>query len=151
MFRGVNTINLDAKGRMAMPARYRDRLVEEFGGKLVVTIDPMAKCLLVYPVDIWEEIQKKVEMMSTTNPVTRRFQRLLIGYAADVELDSSGRMLLPQKLRDYAALDKQIQLAGQGKNFELWSGENWNAENEAWQSDLSSGKELPEELLDLSL
>lgn len=151
MFRGVNTINLDAKGRMAMPARYRDRLVDEFGGKLVVTIDPMAKCLLVYPVDIWEEIQKKVEMMSTTNPVTRRFQRLLIGYAADVELDSSGRMLLPQKLRDYAALDKQIELAGQGKKFELWSGENWNAENEAWQSDLSSGKELPEELLDLSL
>lgn len=151
MFRGVNTINLDAKGRMAMPVRYRERLVEEFGGRLVVTIDPMAKCLLVYPLDTWEIIQKKVEAMSTTNPVTRRYQRLIIGYANDFELDSNGRMLLPQKLREYAGLDKQAALVGQGKKLELWSEENWNAEHVAWDLDFSSDEKLPEELLNLSL
>lgn len=147
MFRGVNTINLDAKGRIALPVRYRDRLTEEFGGRLVVTIDPMSKCLLIYPLDTWEAIQKKVEAMSTTNPATRRFQRLIIGYANDFELDSNGRMLLPQKLREYAGLDKQAALVGLGKKLELWSEENWDAQHEPFALD----EELPEELLNLSL
>lgn len=147
MFRGVNTINLDTKGRIALPVRYRDRLTEEFGGRLVVTIDPMSKCLLIYPLDTWEGIQKKVEAMSTTNPATRRFQRLIIGYANDFELDSNGRMLLPQKLREYAGLDKQAALVGLGKKLELWSEENWDAQHEPFALD----EELPEELLNLSL
>jgi len=90
VFRGVNVINLDPKGRMAMPARYRDQLVTQFAGRLVATIDPMAKCLLLYPIDVWEEIQKKIESLSSFNADTRKFQRMMIGYATDLELDSSG-------------------------------------------------------------
>jgi MraZ protein len=65
VFRGVNTISLDSKGRLAMPARYRDQLMTQFGGRLVGTIEPMAKCLLLYPIDVWEEIQKKIEGLSS--------------------------------------------------------------------------------------
>lgn len=151
MFRGVSTINLDAKGRMAMPARYRDQLVSQYAGRLVATVDPTSKCLLLYPIDTWEEIQQKVEAMSSTNPATRRFQRILIGYATDLELDGSGRILLPQVLRSHAELDKHVALVGQGKKFELWSDVNWTEQTQLWLSEASGDGELPAELQNLSL
>lgn len=151
MFRGVSTINLDAKGRMAMPARYRDQLVSQYAGRLVATVDPMSKCLLLYPIDTWEEIQQKVESMSSIHPDTRKFQRILIGYATDLELDGSGRILLPQVLRNHAQLDKHVALVGQGKKFELWSDTNWTEQTELWLSQASAGGELPAELQTLSL
>lgn len=151
MFRGVSTINLDAKGRLAMPARYRDQLVSQYAGRLVATVDPASKCLLLYPIDTWEEIQQKVEAMSSTNPATRRFQRILIGYATDLELDGSGRILLPQVLRSHAELDKHVALVGQGKKFELWSDANWTEQTQLWLSEASGDGELPVELQNLSL
>ncbi|MDO8271932.1 MAG: division/cell wall cluster transcriptional repressor MraZ [Gammaproteobacteria bacterium] len=151
MFRGVNTISLDSKGRLAMPSRYRDQLVSEFAGRLVATIDPMAKCLLLYPIDVWEEIQKKIEGLSSFNPDTRRFQRMMIGYATDLELDGSGRVLLPQVLRAHAELDKQVALVGQGKKLELWSEANWDEQRTLWMSQQTVGGELPAELQSLSL
>ncbi|MES3007803.1 MAG: division/cell wall cluster transcriptional repressor MraZ [Pseudomonadota bacterium] len=151
MFRGVNTISLDSKGRLAMPSRYRDQLVSEFAGRLVATIDPMAKCLLLYPIDVWEEIQKKIEGLSSFNPDTRRFQRMMIGYATDLELDGSGRVLLPQVLRAHAELDKQVALVGQGKKLELWSEANWDEQRTLWMSQQTVGGELPAELQTLSL
>lgn len=151
MFRGVNTISLDSKGRLAMPSRYRDHLMSQFGGCLVATIDPMAKCLLLYPIDIWEEIQKKIEGLSSFNSDTRRFQRMMIGYATDLELDGSGRVLLPQVLRAHAELDKQVALVGQGKKLELWSEANWDEQRTLWMSQQTVGGELPAELQSLSL
>lgn len=151
MFRGVNTISLDSKGRLAMPSRYRDQLVGDFAGRLVATIDPMAKCLLLYPIDVWEEIQKKIEGLSSFNPDARRFQRMMIGYATDLELDGSGRVLLPQVLRSHAELDKQVALVGQGKKLELWSETNWEEQRTLWMSQQTAGGELPAELQSLSL
>ncbi len=151
MFRGVNTISLDSKGRLAMPARYRDQLVTQFGGRLVGTIEPMAKCLLLYPIDVWEEIQKKIEGLSSFNPDTRRFQRMMIGYATDMELDGSGRILLPQVLRAHAELDRQVALVGLGKKLELWSEESWDEQRNLWMSQQTVGGELPAELQSLSL
>lgn len=151
MFRGVNVINLDPKGRLAMPSRYRDQLMSQYGGRLVVTIDPMAKCLLVYPIDVWEEIQKKIEALSSFNADTRSFQRMMIGYATDVELDSSGRILLSQVLRNHAELDKHVALVGQGKKLELWSDKNWDEQGKLWMSQASAGGELSAELRSLSL
>lgn len=151
MFRGVNTISLDSKGRLAMPSRYRDQLVSDFAGRLVATIDPMAKCLLLYPIDVWEEIQKKIEGLSSFNPDARRFQRMMIGYATDLELDGSGRVLLPQVLRSHAELDKQVALVGQGKKLELWSEANWEEQRRLWMSQQTAGGELPAELQSLSL
>jgi len=151
VFRGVNTINLDAKGRMAMPARYREQLQSQCGGHLVATIDTSARCLLLYPIHEWDEIQRKIESLPSFNPSSRRVQRLLIGHATDLELDNSGRVLLPQALRDYAGLTKRVALIGQGKKLELWDQDHWTAEREHWLSETDAGAELPEDLRSLSL
>jgi len=150
MFRGVNAINLDAKGRMAMPTRYRERLMEHCAGQLVVTIDTEERCLLIYPLPEWDDIQRKIEALPSFNPAARRIQRLLIGHATDIEMDASGRLLLTGPLREYANLDKKSVLLGQGNKFELWSEESWLARREAYLSDNSDGS-LPEELMQLSL
>lgn len=151
MFRGVSTINLDAKGRMAMPSRYRDLLMTQYDGRLVATIDIDQKCLLLYPIDEWEEIQRKLEKLSSFDPRSRRAQRMLIGHATDLEMDGSGRILLPQILRTRAELDKHLALVGQGKKFEIWSEHNWTEQTELWLSTKGVEGELPEELLSLSL
>lgn len=151
MFRGVSEISLDAKGRMAMPARYRDLLTEKYAGRLVATVDFSGRCLLLYPIDGWEVIQQKIESLSSFDEASRRAQRMLIGHAHDLEMDSSGRILLPQILRSRAQLDKQLALVGQGMKFEIWSKENWDAQADSWFSGDTGSTELPQALLSLSL
>jgi MraZ protein len=151
VFRGVNTINLDVKGRMAMPVRYREQLTAHCAGRLVATIDTNARCLLLYPIQDWEEIQHKIESLPSFNATSRRIQRLLIGHATDLELDSSGRILLPQSLRDYAGLQKQLALIGQGKKLEIWDLAAWTEQRELWLSETDAEGELPENLRSLSL
>src|SRR5579863_5520761 len=118
MFRGVNAINLDAKGRIVMPTRYRERLQQEAQGCVVLTIDTEEKCLLLYPLTAWEDIENKLASLPSFNQAARRIQRLLIGHATETELDSNGRILLPPLLREYADLTKTAMLVGQGKKFE---------------------------------
>jgi len=151
VFRGVSTINLDAKGRMAMPARYRDLLTEKYGGRLVATVDFTGRCLLLYPIDEWEVIQQKLESLSSFDEASRRVQRMLIGHAHDLEMDGSGRLLLPQILRTRAQLDKHLALVGQGMKFEIWSQENWDEQADSWFAGTTGEAELPPELLSLSL
>jgi len=151
MFRGVNPINLDAKGRMAVPSRYRDRLVDCCAGQMVATIDTEARCLLLYPLHEWEEIQKKIESLPSFNPAARRIQRLLIGHATDLELDGSGRLLLPAPLREYAELEKKVVLLGQGQKFEIWSEARWLETRDSYLALTEEGMALPDELLNLSL
>ena len=98
MFRGVTALTIDNKGRLAMPARYREVLQFRAGGKLVVTADS-ASCLLIYPAPDWEPIQARLMSLSSFNPRTRDLQRLLVGNASDVEIDGAGRILLPAPLR----------------------------------------------------
>ncbi|MFN3165224.1 MAG: division/cell wall cluster transcriptional repressor MraZ, partial [Pseudohongiellaceae bacterium] len=102
MFRGINTINLDAKGRMALPARYREQLLAHGDGRLVVTIDTNHRCLLLYPLNEWEQIERQIESLSSFDPMSQRVKHLLIGHANDLDMDSNGRILLPQELRLYA-------------------------------------------------
>lgn len=151
MFRGVHNINLDAKGRMAIPARYRQLLHESNNGALVVTIDTEEACLLVYPLSEWEPIQAKIEALPSFNPAARRIQRLLIGHATDIELDASGRLLLPSPLREYAGLDKKMVMMGQGNKFELWDEAHWAERRQRYLDDMREDNQLPEELLNLSL
>lgn len=151
MFRGVNPINLDAKGRMAIPARYRDEIAGCCGGDMVATIDTEARCLLLYPLPEWEQIQAKIEALPSFNPAARRIQRLLIGHATDLSMDSNGRLLLPTPLREYAGLDKQIVLLGQGRKFEIWSEALWLETREEYLQDVEGGMALPDELQSLSL
>lgn len=151
-FRGITSINVDSKGRLAMPVRYRDQLLQETDGRVVITIDTEERCLLLYPFVIWESIEKKIEALSSFDPRTRRIQRLLIGHATETELDSSGRILLPQLLREYASLDKCVMLVGQGKKFEIWDEGVWNSGRDQWiAKGLGSTEELPEVLKNLSL
>ena len=151
IFRGINNIALDAKGRMAMPARYRDRLMEISGGRMVVTVD-QDRCLLVYPLPEWEIIEAQLVSLPSLNKQARLLQRLLIGHATEVELDTQGRILLPTMLRDYASLDKKVVLIGQGKKFEIWDEQAWNESQEAWLGEVKAdGEGLPSALENLSL
>lgn len=151
MFRGVAELSLDAKGRIAMPAKFRDRLQDQCDGKLVITVDRDG-CLLVYPLPEWEEIERKLVKLPTLNKQARRLQRLLIGHATECELDGSGRILIPPPLREFASLDKHTVLIGQGNKFELWDAQTWNERRAVWLSEDEDDEEgLPIEFQSLSL
>lgn len=151
MFRGINPINIDAKGRMAMPSRYREHLSVHCAGKMVATIDTESRCLLLYPIAEWEHIQEKIEALPSFDPNARRIQRLLIGHATDIDMDANGRLLLSAPLREYAGLDKKIILLGQGKKFEIWSDALWNQTRDDYLDVASSEQPLPVDLQSLSL
>lgn len=152
MFRGVNGINIDAKGRIAMPTRYREQLLADSNGSIVMTIDTEEKCLLLYPMKAWEEIESKLAALPSFNPAARRIQRLLIGHATESELDSHGRILLQPLLREYAGLNKRIMLVGQGKKFEVWDEDHWQIRRGEWLADESNDNAtLPDEVKTLSL
>ena len=149
-FRGVSNLSLDAKGRIVLPARYRERLPEICQNQLIVTIDTDQPCLLIYPLPEWELIEEKIEALPSFNPTTRRIQRLLIGHATEVEVDGSGRMLLSNPLREYAKLGKKVVLIGQGKKFELWDEHLWGERMQDWLSE-SGSDEMPDALSELTL
>lgn len=150
-FRGINNLNVDAKGRMAMPSRYREGLLESCGGRLVVTVD-RDHCLLVYPLPEWEIIEAKLVELPSLNAEARLLQRLLIGYATECEMDGQGRILLPTMLREFAHLNKKIVIIGQGKKFEIWDEKIWNESQEQWIERVNAdNSELPASLINLSL
>lgn len=151
MLRGVHTLALDAKGRLAVPSRYRAVLQALAAGELVITIDTEARCLLIYPLPEWEIIQEKITSLSSFNSAARRIQRLLVGHATDVEMDGSGRVLVPPPLRDYADLDKKVVLLGQGNKFELWSETLWEQTRDAYLDEANDAAHMTAELENLSL
>lgn len=116
MFQGSSALTLDAKGRMTIPARHRDALMTQAEGRLTLTRHPDG-CLLVYPRQAWE---KKREQIVQFPMNARALQRLLLGNAQDVELDSAGRVLVAPELRQAAGLVKEVMLMGLGTHFELW-------------------------------
>ena len=136
---------------MAMPSRYRERLLEACGGRLVVTVDPDS-CLLVYPLPEWEIIESKLVQLPSFNRRAKSIQRLLIGHATECDMDGQGRILLPTLLREYASLSKKIVMIGQGKKFEIWDEEAWNESQEALLGSVQDDEgELPVALEELSL
>jgi len=155
VFRGINSVNLDSKGRIAMPKKYRADALGASDGKMVVTIDTDAPCLLMYTIDEWERIESKLQQLPSFNPAARRIQRLLIGHATEVDMDAQGRILLPGLLREHAKLQKSVMLVGQGNKFELWDQAAWEAERESWLSagvsSVDNKEELPGMLDDLSV
>jgi MraZ protein len=152
VFRGVNNINLDAKGRLALPARYRELIRDLCEGQLVLTIDTEESCLLLYPLGEWEQIEKKIESLPSFNRSARRIQRLLIGHATDTEMDANGRLLIASPLRQYAHLEKHVVLIGQGKKFEIWNESTWETKRTEWLDECGTdGGDLPDELVTISL
>ncbi len=148
MFRGVTQLSLDAKGRLAIPAKYRSELLSSCEGRLIITLDP-SKCLLVYPQSAWEPIENSLSSLSGFNPKIRKLQRLLIGNANDVEMDNAGRVLVAPSLRKVAGLTKEVVLVGQGEKFELWDEVQWNEQIE--EPFDFQGDDIPPELNGFSL
>ncbi len=149
MFRGATKITLDAKGRFAIPTRYREPLAVRCDGQLVTTVD-RDHCLLIYPLPDWEEIERKLVRLPSFRERTRTMQRMMLGYATEVDIDGHGRILLSRELREFAGLDRQAIFIGQGHRFELWDEERWNGKRDEWVGTDDDG-DLPPELESLSL
>jgi MraZ protein len=125
VFQGASELTLDAKGRVAVPTRHRDALASA-GGSVVLTAHP-DRCVLLYPRLSWEPIGAKVQALSSFNEQARMWQRLLVGFAEELELDAQGRILISPALRKFGNLRKSVMLVGQGSHFEIWDCEAWEA------------------------
>jgi len=126
---GFTTISIDAKGRLAIPARYRNDLIEASETSIVVTRDPQYPALKIYPGSHWASISKNLQLLQGLDPIVRNLQWTILGNANVCEFDPSGRMLilLPSELREYAGINltEKVALVGMGNKFELWNHENW--------------------------
>ncbi|MEB4592106.1 division/cell wall cluster transcriptional repressor MraZ [Candidatus Thiothrix sp. Deng01] len=151
MFRGISNISIDVKGRLAMPAKYRDDIVENANGQLVITIDHTDKCLLIYPMGQWVKVEKTLMSLPNMNRRVRNLQRLILGHAAELEMDSQGRVLLPAPLREYAGLDKKAVLVGQANKLELWDADVWEAAREVWLREAQEDADASEVLNQVSM
>jgi MraZ protein len=138
MFRGITPVALDGKGRLAIPARYREKLQALCQGQLVVTID-RDRCLLIYPLPEWEEVERKLVRLSSTEPRARSLKRLLLGHAEECEMDGQNRILLSAPLREFARLDRRVVLVGQGNKFELWDEQTWYRLRDQWLDESDDG------------
>ena len=133
MFKGSDPINMDAKGRMAIPTRYRTVLDEICSGDLVITIDMKSTCLTLSPLPEWKKFEEKVAALPALDDLAEMLSRFVVGQAKDLQVDGSGRILIPPELRDYAQLEKKLVLVGRKRRLEIWSEDNWNAERQKSQ------------------
>ncbi|HQR51744.1 MAG TPA: division/cell wall cluster transcriptional repressor MraZ [Burkholderiales bacterium] len=139
MFQGAAALNMDAKGRIAVPTRHREALTRDADGRLVLTAHPEG-CLLLYPGSSWEPVRTKVMGFPSFNTLASKWKRLLVGFAEDIELDSAGRVLISPELRNFARLDKRVMMVGQGSHFEIWA-------QDAWERQLAELTAQPEQSL----
>lgn len=148
MFRGANSINVDSKGRIAIPAKYRDNILESCNSNMIMTCDPYENCLLIFTLDHWEKTEASLQALSNSNKAHRALRRIMLGFATEVDMDSNGRLLVPVVLRDRAKLTKEAMLVGQGKTFQLWNEAEWNRltqqDFEILASDELDSSELPD-------
>jgi MraZ protein len=149
VFRGGSTVKLDAKGRLALPTRYRPVITERYEGRLVVTIHHDG-CLLLYPQPQWEEIEHRLINTPNQDRRIRDMQRMLLGYATEVEMDGHGRILLAPRLREFANLDKNVALLGVGKKFEIWNEEAWEQIGSGWMGSQAATDGTPHPLESLT-
>ena len=129
MFQGATALNLDAKGRMTVPTRHRQALADPAAGHLVLTAHPH-RFLLLYPAPAWEPIRAKILAAPSLEAQSAKLRRLLVGFATDAEMDAAGRLLVPPELRQYAQLEKEVWLVGQGSHFEIWGDAGWKRQQD---------------------
>lgn len=125
MFRGYDELNMDAKGRISLPARYHERVRASCHGRFVVTMHLRDQCLVLYPEPEWERIESQFDKLPISDPVYERLKRRIVGRATEVQIDVAGRFLVSPELRRDAGLEKTVVMAGQGKKCEIWSKEAW--------------------------
>lgn len=141
MFSGNIDITLDERGRMAMPMRYRDSFRDRSGGRLVITVARHDPCLDVYAECDWEVIFNELAELDDDDLGNRRRQLKLIGSASEVELDANGRVVIPQRLRDYADLEKKAVVVGLPGRLQLWNDEKWDRQYSQWRADANRSLE----------
>jgi len=146
LFRGKTSVALDSKGRMAIPTKYRGKLKEVCDGQLVVTRHPTDKCLLLYPLCIWETKEQILNSAPSHDPRTAYVQRVVIGNASDCEMDSQGRILIPENLRSYAKFEKSLALVGLVGRFEIWNSQTWD---DCFNTDAADAEEAITSLADV--
>lgn len=147
MFRGFSTVSIDAKGRLAIPSRFRERLAVVSGGRLVQTLNPLDRALWLYPLTEWELIETKLAALSDFDRQSRRAKQMMRGYATDCEPDAQGRILIPTELRDYAQLGRQAVVLGQGNKFEVWDQSAWETQRDQWLEQVGQSDGEPSETL----
>ena len=148
MFRGLNKISLDTKGRISIPTKYRPELAKYGSNKLICTID-IDQCLLLYPKKIWLKIEKTIMDLPSLDRSSRMLQRLMVGHASEIVIDSHNRILVPIELREFSGIKKSAMFIGQGQRFEIWNYQSWNQSRDSWlkKSDFT----LTERLRDISI
>ena len=148
MFEGAAALNLDAKGRLAIPARHREALLAASEGSLVLTAHPH-RCLLLYPSPAWQPIRDQILKASSLDPRAASIKRVLVGNARTEEPDSAGRILIAPELREYAQFEKTVYLVGMGTHFEIWSEAGWQQQQDIFSA--MGDAQLPPGLEDLAL
>ena len=148
MFRGLNKISLDTKGRISIPTKYRSDLSKYDSNELICTID-IDQCLLLYPKKVWLKIEKTIMALPSLDKSSRMLQRLMVGHASELVLDSHNRILVPIELREYSGIKKSAMFIGQGQRFEIWNYQLWNQSRDSWlkKRDLT----LTEQMRDISI
>jgi MraZ protein len=135
MFRGISFHTIDSKGRIIVPARFRD--VIKASGEDGIVVTRMDDCLFAYTHDRWRELEQKILDLPEKSGRMRRFERRFISAAQDCKCDAQGRILIPPFLKKYAELEKEIVLAGMLKRFEIWSRERWDQEDALSEQDMN--------------
>jgi len=151
VFKGITILNLDAKGRMAIPSKYRERIRALGEGQLVITLGMNGKCLLIYPSPEWEDIERKLIRLPSLEKQSARVKHILLGHASELDLDSHGRILLPPALRKRVKLEKKVILLGQGNKLEVWDEQAWNDHLDQMLSETGTDEGLSGDLESLSL
>ncbi|WKZ33229.1 MAG: division/cell wall cluster transcriptional repressor MraZ [Thermodesulfobacteriota bacterium] len=123
MFKGRYEHLIDSKGRISIPSRFRETLNERYDSRLVVT--NYDGCLIAYPLAEWQKLEEKISALPEFKKDTKAFLRFFYSSAADCAIDKLGRILVPQTLRDYAKLEKEVVLIGAFRHMEIWSKPQW--------------------------
>jgi MraZ protein len=148
MFRGRFEYTIDPKGRVNVPAPFRD-LVQESGQESLI-ITNYADCLYVFPVEEWSRIEDKLATISSVDP-RATFVRFFAGSAVEVAFDKQGRILVPPSLRSYAGLEKDVAIIGMQRRFEIWSRERWQEELGRFQREAPQNEALMQRIADLGI
>jgi len=144
---GFNSVSIDSKGRVALPARYRASLLSNNETTIIITRDPQYPSLKIYFGSEWEDLSGQLKSFQSLDPIVRKLQWTILGNASVNEFDPSGRMLvsIPSELREYAEINnkKKLCLVGMGNKFEIWEEKNWSLRQ--------TGGSLSTEILDVVL
>jgi len=137
MFRGITATSIDAKGRITVPTKHREEVDIACGGHIVITAD-IDRCLLIYPLPEWERVEADLLGLPNLGKQVRRLHRFYLGHAKPCEVDGQSRINIPQELRDFAGISKNVFLVGQGNKFELWDEQSWHKNCDEWLEEANS-------------